>query len=183
MSRRDPFAPSRRRLLAGRRLLTGRPRLQAALAAVIAAALGLAVAYPAATSIRSTEAAWIDGEVITGTLATLKVNPVTTAACRNASGELGLLNPSVPIQWTAPPATSDGIAPTSYIVTWSGNATTPGSAETTATSYGIPVSVLALGATGSATVTAKYNNWVSAPSAPRTFTITSLLIVTTYNCV
>ncbi|TPW77749.1 hypothetical protein [Schumannella soli] len=177
MRRRDPGTAPRRRPFAGR------PRLQAALAAVVAAALGLAVAYPAARSIHTTEAAWTDAEVVSGTLTTLKVNPVVTFNCVPASGTLNLLTPVVPVAWTAPAATSDGIAPTSYVLSWSGLATGTGSVETTATSYNVPLALLTINATATVSVTAKYSNWLAAPSPTRTITVTNLIIATGYSCV
>ncbi|TPW76818.1 hypothetical protein [Schumannella sp. 10F1B-5-1] len=170
-------------------IATGRRRWVAPAAALAAAALGFAVAFGAGNTIHRTDAAWTDAEVVTGTLTTLKVNPVTVFACNPNEAQVSLLGGgAVPLVWTAPVATADGLAPTSYLLSWSGTAGS-GSAEVAGnvTSYSISMGVLALGQSSTVTITAKWSNgsttWLAATSPAKTYTITTVLgLLNGYRC-
>ncbi|WP_223693751.1 hypothetical protein [Leifsonia poae] len=119
-----------------------------------------------------TQAAWTRPGFSTATAASGVLNPVPTLSCGAASG---LLAVSIPVSWTAPPTTGNGVAPTGYLVTYSGTAGS-GSTTTTAptTSVGIPGSVLTIAGSMTVTVYATYGNWVS-PASLQTRTITTTL--------
>ncbi|MFF1571251.1 hypothetical protein ACFVWR_00770 [Leifsonia sp. NPDC058292] len=144
-----------------------------AVAGMLVAGLGV---HPA-----TTEAAWSRDGFVTSTAVSGVLNAVPTVACGQASG---LIAVSIPITWTAPPTTGNGVAPTAYRIDYAGTAGS-GSTTSSTTSVGVPGSALTVAGTLVVSVYATRGAWVSpAPLQTRTITTTlgALGIIVGWTC-
>ena len=148
---------------------------------------GLLAVSVSAARVEPTVAAWRTDSYATTTLSTVKLNPVTSITCDNASGALVT---SVPIRWTAPALTGTGPAPDSYTLTaTSGSLST--STTVTGNTYPLGGVLLTIGGTFLITVVANYTDsagavaWSTPVSTQRLRIVVSLGalgIIVSYTC-
>ena len=117
-----------------------------------------------------TEAAWSPvTDYVTLSAVSGVLHPVPTVNCGAAAG---LIAESIPISWTTPPTTGNGIAPTIYRIDYRGSAG-EGSTTSTTTRTDIPGSSLSFAGTLTVVVyAATGTNWTSLASL-QTRTITT----------
>lgn len=118
------------------------------------------------------EASWTSPADAKATVTAGHLNAVTTLACDASSGTL---SSGVGFTWSAPSTADGGLAPTDYLVTWSGSAGT-GQTTTTTTTASVTGSSFSLLGASTVTVYATDGAWESPASTPtRTITTVSVL--------
>ena len=157
------------------------------LAAATLAIGGLLAVSIGAARVEPTVASWRTDGYATATLSTVKLSPVTSITCDNASGALVT---SVPIRWTAPALTGTGPVPDSYTLTATSGSLT-NSTTVTGNTYSLGGVLLTIGGTFLITVVANYTDstgavaWSTPVSTQRLRIVVSLGlagIIVSYTC-
>jgi len=133
---------------------------------VVACTLGFSMASVPA---EQTEAAWIDHEIGTAGLSTATLPPVPNLKCPTDGNTL---------TWTTPPLPYAGAVLAGYDVTWTNTATntvvSTSSPAANATSVTLPAAVLVLLSSYRASITARYQHWITPP-ASRTIHVVAII--------